>query len=123
MPYELKFHVNPSFVEVISRGKLTQEEQSQRDSEVHKLGRGNKPTFFLYNLLSTEIDASITELYQTPGLLEKEEQNRRNKAALLVQRDDKDWENLKFLETASLNRGWQIRVFSDRDEAISWLTD
>lgn len=50
-----------------------------------------------------------------PGVIERE--------AVLLPRDAAAAEELAFFETACRNRGLDVRVFHDRDEALPWLTE
>ena len=42
------------------------------------------------------------------------------KFALLVS-DEKTRETAEFAETAAANRGWQLKSFTDRSQALAWL--
>jgi hypothetical protein len=46
----------------------------------------------------------------------------RNKIAILS-RDDKQFDNSKFLELCATNRGVLVKAFTDLEESIDWLTD
>jgi uncharacterized protein YbcV (DUF1398 family) len=43
------------------------------------------------------------------------------KEAVILPENTKSAENLKFYETACLNRGFTVKVFKARDEALNWL--
>ena len=49
-----------------------------------------------------------------PGLIERE--------AILLSEDPAAAEEMKFFETVCRNRGLDVRVFRERDEALAWLT-
>jgi hypothetical protein len=49
-----------------------------------------------------------------PGLIERE--------AILLPEDTAAAEEMEFFETACRNRGLDVRVFRERDEALAWLT-
>lgn len=49
-----------------------------------------------------------------PGLIERE--------AIVLSGDAAAADQMEFFETASRNRGLDVRVFRDRDEALAWLT-
>jgi len=49
-----------------------------------------------------------------PGVIERE--------AVLLSDDAAAADQMEFFETACRNRGLDVRVFRDRDEALGWLT-
>jgi hypothetical protein len=50
-----------------------------------------------------------------PGVIERE--------AVLLPRDVTAAQDMRFFETAARNRGLNVRVFDDRDQAVAWLTE
>jgi hypothetical protein len=53
------------------------------------------------------------------------EQNmpRRSFIAVVLPKANQPREMVKFLETASRNRGWLMQVFEDRQSATAWLME
>lgn len=49
--------------------------------------------------------------------------DRRTRIALILPRYPKAREDALFYETACLNRGWKVKSFEDREEAIKWLLE
>ena len=47
---------------------------------------------------------------------------RLSRVALVYPRSPKAKEAARFYETACINRGWNVRLFPERDDAIEWLT-
>ena len=50
-----------------------------------------------------------------PGVIERE--------AVLLPCEAAAKQELEFFETACRNRGLDVRVFGERDEALAWLTE
>jgi len=55
-------------------------------------------------------------------MYEKLGMDKTTRIAVLVSNIETKAEELHFYENVCLNRGWHIRIFTDRDAAIEWLT-
>ena len=66
---------------------------------------------------------SVVDLYDLPTLYEEQGLERGSKGAVVLPAANaKVAEDARFHETVCLNRGWQVKVFTDCQEAIDWLT-
>ena len=72
----------------------------------------------LNDFRNIELACSITEIYSLPQLLDTFGFDRSWKEAILV---SGQFDDFQFLENVASNRGYQIRIFSDRDAALKWL--
>jgi hypothetical protein len=78
-----------------------------------------RSTRVLFDLREAEIAASTMETFHTAAFPESWGWKRIYKAAVIYSEVTEDE---RFLETVGVNRGIRIKVFSDMDEAISWLS-
>ena len=62
------------------------------------------------------------DIYGVPSQWEALGANRNNKLALVVPKGGRMWEDADFYATTCRNQGWQVALFSQRKEAIDWLT-
>jgi len=73
---------------------------------------------------STELElvASLFYLFDLPARQYYEDGlNRRVRVAVVLPSLPKEREDVLFYETACVNRGWRVRSFPTRDDAIEWL--
>jgi len=65
--------------------------------------------------------SSTTELYGLPGLLQERGLTRAHKVAIVFSGELEPDKDLLFLETVFFNRGFPLRLFPEKNEAIVWL--
>lgn len=69
------------------------------------------------------MEVSILDLLNLPARQYVEESmSRRIRVAVVSPRMPEAQEKVRFYETVCLNRGWKVRLFKSRDDAIEWLT-
>jgi len=61
---------------------------------------------------------STTGPFSRSKILKEYKASRRIKFAWLI---DEITEDVKFYQTVLVNRGWQVHMFTDYDQAIAWL--
>ncbi len=66
---------------------------------------------------------TLLDTYELPNLFEHLPDVRKYKDAVILPRRLAEAQDLKFFETTSRNRGYNVRVFPDRQTAIGWLTE
>ena len=64
---------------------------------------------------------TYVDVYQLVEVLGEHRSSFRNKIALLS-REDRQFDNAKFMELCAKNRGFQVGAFNDFEKAIDWLT-
>jgi hypothetical protein len=47
--------------------------------------------------------------------------DRKSRIAVLMPKDAAARKELQFYETVCLNRGWQVKIFNTKQEALAWL--
>jgi uncharacterized protein (UPF0276 family) len=72
----------------------------------------------LNDLTEAAITSSTFDIYSIPRIVSKSGIPISCKRAILIAGSPEDFH---FLETASVNVGQQIRMFSDRERALEWL--
>ena len=76
----------------------------------------------LLDATTIDLRASLVDVYNLPAEdYEAEKLDRRACVGLVLPESKKGREFAEFYETACSNRGWNVRSFSSRDEAINWL--
>ena len=76
---------------------------------------------FLFDMRKAKVTGTTMDVYETgmEPIVQKFDRSRF-KIALAYSGDMTDH---KFMETVLVNRGYNVRVFDDYDNALSWLTD
>jgi hypothetical protein len=103
-------------------GHVTNDDFREATAKAIALGRANNTNRFLIDDSQYEGGATVFGLYELPNLHEELEADRKSRGALILPSSGSSAEkDARFYETVCQNRGWLIRVFSERQEAINWL--
>jgi len=86
--------------------------------EVLKLVRIHDCKRFLNDMREAEIKMSIADLYYVSAEAAVEEFDRSWRRAVLVKEKT---EELEFYEITGKNKGLDLKIFDDFDEALEWL--
>jgi len=87
-------------------------------------GIGTNPSYasLLCDCANLVVQANIVEVFEFfPGIYEKINVPKTVKLACLISEDAATAKEMVFYETICRNRGWQIRLFKDRNAAMQWL--
>ncbi|HMT10937.1 MAG TPA: STAS/SEC14 domain-containing protein [Ignavibacteria bacterium] len=121
MPYRIEISSEPEKLEVKYFGKVTEDEYRAAIIEFIEKKGGSKYLLVLTDCLEMNIGPSVLDVYERINMYEKLGIDTETKEAILIPADQIVVENVKFYETACLNRGYNVRIFENRKEAIEWL--
>ncbi|HMM74736.1 MAG TPA: hypothetical protein PJ986_03430 [Gammaproteobacteria bacterium] len=63
----------------------------------------------------------VGDIYTVPAMWEHASVHRGSALAMVVDDATAQARDLEFFENTCRNRGWNVRVFGDYDEALAWL--
>ncbi len=121
MSYEIRFMEENEVVVIENKGELTYDELVKQTQEAIKLGQGKNSRLFLTNFSNVKVQAQTMELFDFPKIYEQLGMTRTSRIAVVVSEIELKTEELYFYETICLNRGWNIKIFLQRDQALDWL--
>ncbi len=103
-------------------GRVTVENFKKETIVGLDLAKKNNTNLFLIDDTDLEDAGSIFDLYDLPKFYEEIGADRNSKVALILPPPGTAAaEDAHFYETTCQNQGWQVKVFSERQEAINWL--
>ena len=109
------------FIQVVYTGLVTLDEFKKSTNEVISLSKNHKTNRVLIDDSKLEIAVSTSEIYKLPLFYDDVNANRKSKMALILPTSPQAREDVQFYETVCRNRGWFIKSFNERREAIDWL--
>lgn len=121
MPWKLEVSGSPAIIEVIYEGEVGPADLEAAFAAALAEGVNRQVPMFLANLVALTGGHSIIDLMDIVTRIEAEVIDRRFREAVLVPPGTPLGEHAEFYETACRNRGFNARVFNDRDEAVAWL--
>jgi hypothetical protein len=123
MPMNTRDVEDVKVVEIVLAGLLTDRDLQELVGVPVALGREKGATLYLCDCSQVEVADSIATLYSLIELYDAIRIDRRWKQAVLLPAAPSTHADLDFYETAARNRGFEVRVFAERDEALGWLTE
>jgi hypothetical protein len=118
MPHTLAYIPEEGYIELTVDGRFNLARLKQIAPEVASLSNESGCLHILNDMSYATIDVSVLDVYSSPQQMDDAGITRSTKRALVV---PKSFEHAHFLETVTRNRGHDLKVFFDRDEAINWL--
>ena len=123
MPWTYKHNQTLQIVEVVYEGCITASDVREITSEFIALEKEKGLNRFFIDTTEMKLEASLLDAYRLPTEQYIEEKaDRLGRVAIIPPTCPKSKEVVRFYETVCINRGWMVRIFSERQEAIDWLT-
>ncbi len=125
MPYTINYNPETRIIEMKIHDDFRFSEGSEIISELIRVIKEQNCFLILNVMRAAKMKLSTFDIYELPKLLantfdSSEVNSHKLKRALVV---EKDLEDYKFFETVTGNRGQQLRLFFDLDEAKKWLLE
>ena len=121
MPYTVEYQENKGIVMIENSGKFSKEEFVKQAQETLEICRMNNCQHVLSDCTSMLSDINTTEIFYFPGLYRNLNTPRSYKLAILLAEDSATNEDISFYENVCKNRGYNVRIFKAKNEALKWL--
>ena len=124
MSWSVEHNAEIGVVQCTYIGRVTAEEFKKSTIQAIDLAKNHDTNLFLLDDSKWEGGASLVGIFELTDLYLELKVDRRSRAALILPLSGAALEaDARFYETVCLNRGWQVKVFPERQEAINWLTN
>lgn len=121
MAWAANYNHDQNLVELIYKGTVSPADLHEALLAAAKLARENNSILFLADCTDMEGGHSVIDLYGLISLYESVGLQLKMKEALLLPSMKSPKEDVKFYETACLNKGFNVKVFSQKEKALIWL--
>jgi hypothetical protein len=118
---QTRFIGENKYIEILYSGNVSNDELIDAVLKAKVLSEENGTNVFLADCSNMSGGHSIIDLYNLILLYEQLGLSRTLREAILLPAMPDTIENVRFYETASLNRGYTVRLFENREEALGWL--
>ncbi len=119
MPYKIKYDPDIECMMCRMFGELQASELPGFAADMVALLDKHNCARVLNDVREVDLRLSTVDFYKVPSLVQKAGLKPTVKRAIVFAKDAKDY---GFFETVSVNRGQFVRVFTDFDKAVTWLT-
>jgi len=122
MAWSINNNPDRQYVEGIFKGKTSWQDIQALTAECITIQREQGARYFLINTLEMLPTASIADVFQLPAHeYEQQGVDRETRIAIVFSPYGESQDIVTFYETACVNRGWQVRCFTNKHDAMSWL--
>lgn len=121
MPYFISKDLKPDRIEMKYSGTVSAEEYKDALIEFVKFQKEHNIMLVLTDLSDMVITPSILNVYDAINMFETLGIDKRTTEALIIPENKFALENVKFYENACQNRGFNVKLFTNRDDALKWL--
>ncbi len=118
MNFELSYDEDLDIIRGRLYGKLDAAVAKAVATDLAQLVRKHGCHRFLHDLREAQVTSSTLDLYSIPRIVKEAGVSGGIKRALVVAEITQDFD---FLETASVNAGNQVKLFTDSEAALAWL--
>lgn len=123
MAWSIKCHAASGMIELVFAGNVTGPEMREATSWSIALMKKQDIKNILVNTIDQGKVLSTMDIYNLPGQYEKEGLTRQSRVAFLPSHESAVKEQAQFYANVCVNRGWMVRLFENREDAMQWLTD
>jgi hypothetical protein len=121
MSFTVKYNPELSIIESVLVDNLTSKDLRMHEAQSIALAMKNKANRFLSDATAATIKVSISDLYNLPEFYQDQGLRRPVLIAVLSPTSEAGKKLVDFYETVCLNRGWTVKIFDERQEALDWL--
>ena len=118
MPHQLSYDADTGILTARVSGIVDKSLVQSVASEMHAKTEKHKCTRFLNDYRHAYVDLSTLDVFGLPKLIESMGTDPRSRHAIVVKGMTP---MIRFFETVTRNRGENVRVFTDMDQARAWL--
>ena len=123
MPFTVKYNTELSIIESVLVDQVSNKELLKHEAQCIALAKDNESTRIITDAKQATLEMSVIDLYSLPEFYGDQDLQRSVRIAVLPPTSEAGKDLVDFYETVSLNRGWTVGVFEERQEALDWLLD
>ena len=123
MPYKIDYLEDEKIITIKNTGEITFADFLEQTRKALELARTKNARLFLSDNILLENKAKLSEIFKLPKIYDEIGASRRNKLAVLITKRASMAKDAQFFETICLNRGWNVKVYTNYNEAIVWLKE
>jgi len=119
MPGSVDYEKTLGIIRVVNSGRVTVDEIKDRTLETIEKAVKHRTNLIIVDDTNLELAVSTNELFRLPEFYENSKAYRGSRWAVIQRSEGQDRKDHRFYETSCQNRGWLVKLFSDRQEAIA----
>jgi hypothetical protein len=121
MSFSVKYNPELNIIESVIADNITSEDLRMHEAQCIALARETNSIRFLTDASQAILKVSVISLYDLPKFYQDQDLQRMVFIAVLEPTSEAGKNLVDFYETVSHNRGWKVKIFTERQEALDWL--
>ena len=122
MAITFKYNADLCILEVTCKGMVSSNELKTEQAPVFSLAKEHNTDMFMLDLTNYQSSLSPIDILGSVSSY-SDKTSMRICIAVVAPTSEKARQDSRFYETVCLNRGWNARVFAERQEAVDWLVN
>ncbi len=129
MPVDITVSENNEFINLVYTGNITNDDLLYSIKQAIELQNKNNISLYLADCSNMIAQHSILDLFTKIQSFYEIGLRKDMKEAIILPNSNSDEvstesaDKIKFYETACLNRGFKVKIFPGKDEALKWLLE
>ena len=123
MSFKVEYNNDTGIVESTFSDSISIEELYMETNQCIAIGKEHSSIKFLCDASNATVDISIFYVIELAKVHNEEKLPRNAKIAVVQPIENRSKQFANFYETACINRGWNAKVFPNRQLALKWLLD
>ena len=116
------YNADLCIIEIICKGIIFSNELVSEQTPVFSLAKEHNTDMFLLDLTNYERSLSPVDILSGVSSY-RDKTTPRIRIAVVAPISEEARQDIQFYENVCVNRGWNARVFAERQEAIDWLVN
>ncbi|MEI6765993.1 MAG: hypothetical protein WCM76_10150 [Bacteroidota bacterium] len=121
MAVKICYHEDIKVVETVYVGPFPKDELFNSVTQTLEFALEKNTLLLLGDCKGLSDNGSLVDIYSLAEYYLTIFESHKFKEAIILPENKEAAKNLKFYETTCINRGFDVKVFSDRESAVSWL--
>ena len=122
MTWDVRHLDDTNIVYIEDKGPSTYQDYVEQTRKALELGKKHDTNLVLGDYSKAKSKTSIFDIFHLPALYDKLEVDKTNKFAVIIPLSDDEKGVYTFYETICKNRGRNVKLFHDKNDALEWLT-
>ena len=120
MPFSVRYNAELNALEISFSGVVNEADIQAQILESCAISAKYKTSYAISSFTAATLTVSLVFIYDIPELCESMGATRPVRLAL-INLNKENAEMLSFYQLVSQNRGWNVKIFCDAEQAKAWL--
>jgi hypothetical protein len=121
MAYQISIISNGEILQIENQGEITFADLENQTIEAITISKEKDINLFLTIFISAEVKTNYKDIFSIPEIYERLGMKSDSKIAALATTTEVKTDEMQIYDAICMNKGWKVKIFIDKEEAINWL--